>query len=213
MKKTINKPALAGQQGYILVTGLLFLVVLTLVGVTSINTSTLDYKISANTAFHVDAFENAESGLQSAGSGLLASYINDRSWSGFGVTIPAGVAVVDTNVDHFMGNGEVVGGDESTLIQGLYQDVAILNTDLTVGIDGDGDGVTGSSGHDVQSNIKLIKTYSELAAGNGAAATSGYEGLGKSSVGSLHSFYMIISAGQSAGNANAATATEFRYVE
>lgn len=196
------------QQGYILVTGLLFLLVITMVGVASMNLSTVDYKISSNTAFHVDAFENAETARQTAGSELLFQYIKNRDWSGFGFTIPAGVTVVDTNRALFMGNEE----STADLRNGVYGDVSTLTTDLQFALDGNADGDT-NDGVDAVANIMVIKTDTRAAEGANTAQLSGYEGDGKGAAGGgTYNFFMLMSQGRSAANAAATTATDYRYV-
>lgn len=206
--KKFKDSARQQQQGYVLVTGLLFLLVLTLVGVASMNTTTVDYKISSNTAFHVDAFENAEEGRQTAGSDLLFRYIKNRGWSGFDITIPNGVTVSDDTNELFMGNNETAADIRS----GVYGDSTVLTTDLTFVLDGDGDGNT-SGGLDVQSDIMVIQTDTRAAEGSNTAQLSGYEGDGKgAAAGGSYNFYLLMSRGRSAGNAAATTSTDYRYV-
>ena len=196
------------QSGYILVTGLLFLLVITLVGVTSMNLSTVDYKISSNTAFHVDAFENAESARKTAGSDLLFEYIKNRGWSGIGFSVPTGVGVVDNNRDLFMGNEE----DAATLRSGVYGDISVLTTDIQFALDGNTDGDT-NDGVDAVAGIMVIKTDTRAAEGSNTAQLSGYEGDGKGAAGGgFYNFFMLMSQGRSAANAAAATSTDYRYV-
>ncbi|MBQ0784719.1 MAG: hypothetical protein KBT66_10840 [Amphritea sp.] len=196
------------QSGYILVTGLLFLLVITLVGVTSMNLSTVDYKISSNTAFHVDAFENAESARQTAGSELLFEYIKNRGWTGIGFSVPTGVVVDDDTRDLFMGNEETV----AELRDGIYGDISVLTTDLQFALDGNGDGDT-NDGVDAVANIMVIKTDTRAAEGSNTAQLSGYEGDGKGAAGGgFYNFFMLMSQGTSAANASATTSTDYRYV-
>lgn len=202
-----GKPFHKGD-GYVLVTGLLFLLVITLVGIASMNLSTIDYKISANTAFHVDAFENSETARQAAGSDLLFQYIRNRGWDGVGFAMPAGATVVDQNFNHFMGNSE----SAAVLQAGVYGDASVLTTDIQFALDGNNDGDT-NDGVDSTAGLMIIKTNTRAAEGSNTAQLSGYEGDGKgAAAGGVYNFYMLMSRGTSAGNASATTATDYRYV-
>ena len=51
------------QQGAALVVGLVLLMVLTVLGVSGMNTATLELTMASNTQFHQDAFQAAETGI------------------------------------------------------------------------------------------------------------------------------------------------------
>jgi len=68
MRPPIEKTRLPikSQQGVVLVTGLVFLVILTLLGITSLSTNTLEERMAANTQDINRAFQAAESGINVA---------------------------------------------------------------------------------------------------------------------------------------------------
>lgn len=51
------------QQGAALIVGLVLLMVLTVLGVSGMNTATLELTMASNTQFHQDAFQAAETGI------------------------------------------------------------------------------------------------------------------------------------------------------
>lgn len=53
----------ARQEGAALVVGLVLLLVLTVLGVSGMNTATLELTMASNTQFHQDAFQAAETGI------------------------------------------------------------------------------------------------------------------------------------------------------
>lgn len=65
-------PERARQSGAVLIVAMILLVVLTLLGVTAMNTTSLQERIASNTQEHVHAFQAAETGLNQAFSDNLA---------------------------------------------------------------------------------------------------------------------------------------------
>ena len=63
MKSFPNLPLRQRQQGATLVVGLILLLVLTVLGVSGMNTSTLELTMASNAQFHQDAFQAAETGI------------------------------------------------------------------------------------------------------------------------------------------------------
>jgi hypothetical protein len=62
----ISPPARSRQAGATLIVGLVLLLVLTLLGVSGMNTATLEVQMAANTQFQQDAFQAAETGIDLA---------------------------------------------------------------------------------------------------------------------------------------------------
>lgn len=60
----MNAPSLArSQRGATLIVGLVLLLVLTVVGVSGMNTATMEINMAANTQFQQDAFQQTEDGI------------------------------------------------------------------------------------------------------------------------------------------------------
>jgi len=78
----------APSQGFVLVTALIFLVVLTLVAVTAVKSTGLELRMSSNNALHTEAFEAAEAPRQVVGR-LLESLGFNVAVGWTAVTVPA----------------------------------------------------------------------------------------------------------------------------
>lgn len=97
------------QQGMVLVIGLIFLLLMTIIGVTSIQTTTLDERMAENLRNRNVAFQGAEAALRAGEAWLLASTVNQNtaranpdiadpaSWDGLSNPNPTGT--VDTSDD------------------------------------------------------------------------------------------------------------------
>jgi type IV pilus assembly protein PilX len=59
----MSPPSLAQQRGATLIVGLVLLLVLTIVGVSGMNTATMEINMAANTQFQQDAFQQTEDGI------------------------------------------------------------------------------------------------------------------------------------------------------
>jgi Tfp pilus assembly protein PilX len=57
-------PSRTGESGATLIVGLVLLLVLTVVGVSGMNTATMELAMAANTQFQADAFQLAEDGIE-----------------------------------------------------------------------------------------------------------------------------------------------------
>lgn len=85
MNARSNFPAMAGsQRGATLIVGLVLLLVLTVVGVSGMNTATMEINMAANTQFQQDAFQMTEDGVDEVLS--ARDYTTDAAqsldWSG-----------------------------------------------------------------------------------------------------------------------------------
>lgn len=76
MRRT-NKPSRTRQSGAVLIVAMIILVILTLLGVTAMNTSSLQERIASNTQEQVHAFQAAETGLNQAFADNLSYDIMD----------------------------------------------------------------------------------------------------------------------------------------
>lgn len=80
------------QEGLVLVTALVLLVVLTIVAVVAMRTTTLDLRMTSNNMLKTRAFENSETARRQVAL-VLEDHSQSRDWSG---TLPAGMTVKDT---------------------------------------------------------------------------------------------------------------------
>lgn len=192
--------ALHTQKGAVLITALMFLTVLTLVAVVSMQSTSLDYKMSTNSVMRDRAFYFSENGRKAMGS-ILDDHLFERGWTG-NITMPTGLTIVDTSKDMY--NGNEAGED--------LNNAATLTVDATHQLDGNGDGDF-TDGEDSNSEVIVYKTQTSWASGAGTAMLSGYEGLGKAAAaGGVHVFFEIRSRGESVAGAQATTATEYRAI-
>lgn len=92
---TPAKPRPAPAHGFVLVTALIFLVVLTLVAVTAVKSTGLELRMSSNNALHTEAFEAAEAPRQVVGR-LLEKLGFDPATGWSAVTLPDEFAFLDS---------------------------------------------------------------------------------------------------------------------
>ena len=102
MSRVKNRNA-ARQSGAILIVALVMLVVLTLLGVTAMNTTSLQERIASNTQEQVHAFQAAETGLNQAFADNLAFDISGVYTGGETPTAFAGSSNYASYVATFMG--------------------------------------------------------------------------------------------------------------
>ncbi len=188
------------QQGAVLITSLIFLTVLTLIGVVSMQSTSMDYQMSTNAVLRDRAFYFSENGRQAMGS-VLDDHLFERGWTG-NVILPTGLAIADISKDLYNGNDSSESLANSTS----------LTVDATHQLDGNGDGDV-TDGEDSNSAIIVYKTQTQWAAGAGTAMAAGYEGLGKAAAaGGVHVFFELRSRGTSIAGAQATTAAEYRAI-
>lgn len=188
------------QSGFVLIVGLVFILIIALVSVSSMQSSNLDYKIASNSAFKAVALENSESGRKAAGD-ALSYFIYQRSWSGFSALGLDPAENYDPSIDEL---GKItINGSE---VNESLLDTNKLNIDLTYNL-------SGTNIETINSNINIIKGYTVPNYGSGLQQASGYDGLGKGiGAGGAHLLYELRSTGTGASNARAVTATEYRII-
>ena len=102
--KGMNFPSRASQSGAVLIVAMIILVILTLLGVTAMNTTSLQERIASNTQEQVHAFQAAETGLNQAFSDNLAYDISNTYTGGSTLTpIVAGSGDSASYVPLFLG--------------------------------------------------------------------------------------------------------------
>jgi len=99
----MNNPGHRHQSGAVLIVAMIILVVLTLLGVTAMNTSSLQEKIASNTQEQVHAFQAAETGLNQAFADNLAYDISSTYSGGAAPTVFAGSADSASYMPTFLG--------------------------------------------------------------------------------------------------------------
>lgn len=94
----------ASQSGAVLIVAMIILVILTLLGVTAMNTTSLQERIASNTQEQVHAFQAAETGLNLAFTDNLAYDISNTYTGGLALTpIVAGSGDSANYVPLFLG--------------------------------------------------------------------------------------------------------------
>jgi hypothetical protein len=198
-------PYINRQNGYVLITAMIFLAILTLVAVVSSQSTTFEYKMSTNLVLKDRAFQSSETGRTAIGD-VLDAHIFERGWDS-AVNIPSGMAILDKDTsgaadDLYLANeaGEDLLNDNT------------LATDATYQVDANNDGDY-TDGGDINATVSVIKTQAIAASGSGTAMSAGYEGLGKSvAAGGLHMYFELRGRGNSATGAQSVTASEYRVV-
>lgn len=186
-------------QGNVLVTGLIFVMVLTVLGVGSMQSSSLEYRMSTNTAFKKQAFEFSESGRSSV-TQVIDSHIFGRGWTG--VNTANGLAVLDK---------DNTGGSDLIYINESGESVTSPVEDAEFYID-----ENGNTTYEVTEKVAGVSVFlakDDVAKGNSAGAANGYSGAGKGiGNGGFHMFFQVQSDGTGNSNSRSSISTDFRYV-
>jgi Tfp pilus assembly protein PilX len=84
MNMRSNFPGPASQRGATLIVGLVLLLVLTIVGISGMNTATMEINMAASTQFQQDAFQMTEDGVDEVLStrGYTTDAARSLDWSG-----------------------------------------------------------------------------------------------------------------------------------
>lgn len=169
----MNK-ALKNDRGFILITVLLLLMLITIIGIIAINISTVGVQIGGNQKRVSTAFEGADGGVDLAISvienTLAAGTLNPTSF-----TIPGSSNSIDTAN---LGN-EISGGSD------YDTDTASLSPDISI-----------SNLNGVQVNVDIDRMYAYALPGSSLEFASGYEGAGAGAAGGgIGVLYIIDSQG------------------
>ena len=239
MRRPLSRLRLHRQRGFVLVTALIFLVVLTLIGVVATKNTTLGLKMSRNFLEKTQTFEAAETARVKADDLLDAATYN-RGWP---TTYNGTVTPSDFNTGNgFYGNSWPCTntGDNCTLtLLGADGNAATSSNTPWVISDGNQASETFSAGQlpgqtpssalinnlkyeydgnpAVYGYIAIYKLGVGNAPGSGAAMISGYEGTGKGAAGAgaLVYYYLRSQAtlgGFGATGAAAYTGADYRAV-
>jgi hypothetical protein len=204
-KHTIQINAVIRERGYVLLTSLVFLTILTLVAVVSSQSTLFDFQMSNNLALKDRAFQSSESGRIGMAN-ILDGHVYEREWNN-SIPVPAGLTVYDKDSSGaadmlFLGN---------EVTEDLY-DTETMTVDAEYKIDGNADSDYNDGG-DVNAELVVYKTKNVFAKGSGTAMVAGYEGLGKgAAAGGFNMFFELRGRGQSILGAQSETASEYRVV-
>ena len=195
MRKEYNLKTGAKSQGFALFMALVFLLVMTTLGITMMNYSTLEYRMSVNTAFHEQAFQAAEGGRKAMTS-ILDEHIFERGWAG--VSLPSGMTINDNNNDSRPDNLFITSTTNST--EDLQQPTTLIED-------------ASYSKASIKASISVISVGALANSGSGQEMFRGYDGLGQGSgSGGSARFFEVRSKGASNGNSTATIASHYRVI-
>ena len=208
------------QQGAVLLTGLLFLLVLSVVAAVTMQGTTLEVRMATNAAVHVQAFEASE-GLRIVSGRLLDEHTYHRGWpttvpggtvdtGRFSVDMPADLIIEDHDADTDADLLYLLNTEGSDFLQtaGLYD----LAEDMLWCVSST-DTCTSEDKSDISATSAIYRTRAALTEGTGAAMIAGYEGLGVGTAGGGGSlFFEIRSTGKAPVNARSSTGSEYRHI-
>lgn len=183
------------QQGFVLVTAAIFLVILTLVAVTAMRGTSLELRMSGNEVSRMEVFDASETPRVLI-SELLDVHTFNRGWpvsmggdvpnSLFDYDVPSALAIRDKNADN-LPDGFYLGNAEAKYSPaGLTTDVVYSGSYS----------VTGQSTFVQKAGVGVYKLRTAIAPGAGAAMVAGYEGTGKGAAAAGGNiFYQVMSQG------------------
>lgn len=203
----------ASQQGAVLVTSLIFLVMLTVVAVVANQSTVLETRMSTNTVAKARAVEASEA-LRLASNGLIDAHLYYRGWPTALTGLTGGITVPDDFFDIPTGlavNQAVDWGLGNDAAESLFNPATWVN-DMSLRIDGNGDSDYVDD-LDQQADLFVYKSAVTNSTGSATAMVAGYEGLGKSSAsGGALIFFDLRSVGESAASSSGVTGSNYRYV-
>lgn len=208
------------QRGAVLLTGLMFLLVLSIVAAVTMQGTTLEVRMATNNAVHLQAFEASE-GLRIVSGRLLDEHVFHRGWpttmpggiveSGrFAADMPTDMTIADHDTDDdadllYLQNTE---GADYLQTAGLFDLAEDMNWCVSNPDSGNCDDKS-----DISAVAAIYRTRAALTEGTGAAMIAGYEGLGVGTAGGGGSlFFEIRSTGNAPVNARSVTGSEYRHI-
>ncbi|HID45277.1 MAG TPA: hypothetical protein EYP34_05945 [Chromatiaceae bacterium] len=191
------------QQGFVLISALIFLVILTLVITFGLSNSKLEFKMSKNAAESLRAFNNSE-----AARTVSVRAFQDYAFRGNWVDADGGTAGIQPAT-----NLTVV---DTTRNMAAINPAGAILTDHSTIQDPDGDGTIDPdmtyslSGQ--TTNIYVMRTGSQLLPGSDPSFAGGGEGAGSGAAsGGSYGLYELRADGQAADSAESMTAADLRY--
>ena len=192
-----NHLGLNYERGNVLIAGLIFVMILTVLGVGAMQSSNLEYRMSTNTAFKKQAFEYSESGRASI-TQILALHLREFGWPA-SITLDAGLTVLDN---------DGTAGLDLLSENGSTELVTLPDADAEYYIDTNGDGTT-----ELVANVSVYSLKTEACKGCAIGQFGGAEGAGKGGGnGGFRTMLQVKSDGVGSANAQSSVATDFRHV-
>ena len=171
------------KDGYILITVLLLLLVLTILGMVAINTSTVENILSGNIRLRESNLSKADAGVDISAK-VVERTVRDNTTTGFGTLIKDTGLPDELRVNAFDTDSRDV--DEERDLQFTVGGLAV--------------------------NIDIDKMYSKYIGGTAIEFAAGYEGAGKSGGSGFYTFYRINSTGHGLVFSDADVGRIYRFV-
>lgn len=186
------------QGGFVLITGAVLLIVLTLVAITAMKSTTLEMRMSSNEIARMEAFSASEV-PRVAAADLLDVHTFNRGWpvsaSGavpnnvFDYPLPAGLTIRDKDGDGAP-DALYIDNNEISYSPNQLTPDAVFSRSVTP---------AGQTPLVQNADLAVYKLRTGLAPGAGAAMVAGYEGVGRAAAASGGNvYYRILSRGVSA---------------
>jgi len=196
------------ETGSVLVISLLFMVVLSLIGVFAMNTSTVEQDIAANDKFHKMAFYNADSGI------FVVPKLIHECLMEYGENLPVIPGGILVPADNAAGWDIVGSGNGSFYERMMYVDADPLSLNPDIILDFEGNGIV----DDTDTLIDVVRqggsgSWARQKAGGGAEFSSAGRGIGRGgSGGSADIVYTFNSWGFALSNSQSLITAEYNKV-
>lgn len=196
------------NRGFALLTSLILLFTLTLVGIVAMHSTTLEYRMSTNSAYLSRAREISEAGRMAVSS-LLPQHTYERSWSG--IELPDGLELGDGADDGTEPDNRYGGNEAGESFDVTDPDSLATDATFQIDVDANGDGDTTDEVDQFDADIKIYQTATKLDKGSGTAMVAGYEGLGKGAAsGGTVLYYYVASEGKAPSGTRYWTSSDTR---
>jgi len=185
---------LRNEEGSVIVVALMILVVLTIIGISATDTTTVELQIATNDKFHKIAFYHADAGVYATPK-LISEAINDKATPGDLVNATYGAfTYLDPGTN-----------DDGSSGPTFYRELAGFDpydtaTDIRFALGGD------------NVDVDVERDRAETLAGGGAEFAAGAEGAGVGSTGSVAIFYNLDSFGSGPRNSLSNIGATYRKV-
>ncbi len=196
----------ANERGSTLIFAILVLALLTIIGVASTTTSTMESTISGNDTVAKMAFQQADGGSES-GIELVEQNIEASGFDANDTSQITGIHINTSHLNFYLNGPPSV--DASTRVASRAE----------ADIDTYGDSVTGPDAYlpqnatEAQPHTSLsVGGQAKLATGAAIQMIAGYEGKGKGSAGGVHVLYDIWSKRKDVKNSEAVVHLQWRHV-
>lgn len=171
------------EEGSVMVIVVLIMVALTTIGISVMNTTTIEIQIAGNEKFHKMAFQNADSGIYT-----LPKVISACVEGGSEDITAAPMGILARSGTTWSSMGTAFGSDGTLYREIMGYDAYDTDTDARMVIDD----------NPVEVDVRRVRT--ETLAGGGAEFASGAEGLGSGSTGSSAIIFEEDSFGEGPSN-------------